>query len=287
MGNLRFSGHETFHCRNLWLKKGYDFIHDNDKGFNDETAVVDLGVGKNMVGSINFWYKAFGFYNNDKLSNDLFSEDGYDPYLEDIGTIWLLHYLLVKTNRASIYSILFNQFRKERVEFTKDHLINYLMSYSEARGESNSENTIEKDVGVFIKNYVRPSKTDSKKNIEDLYSSLLMELGLVKQMEHIEEDNRDWYRFELGEKESLPIEIFLYSILNNDQFGNSISIQSLLNDENAPGNIFLLSPDDLINKIELLVNHYNGLVYKEDAGLKELQITTDFNEEHILEDYYA
>ena len=24
---LTFSGHETFHCRSLWLKKGYDFQH--------------------------------------------------------------------------------------------------------------------------------------------------------------------------------------------------------------------------------------------------------------------
>ena len=45
---LVFSGHESFQCRNLWLKKGYDFIK-NGNSFNDEDAVVKLGVGKNMV----------------------------------------------------------------------------------------------------------------------------------------------------------------------------------------------------------------------------------------------
>ena len=29
MKKLTFSGHETFHCRNFWLKKGYDFIKSN------------------------------------------------------------------------------------------------------------------------------------------------------------------------------------------------------------------------------------------------------------------
>ena len=42
-----FSGHETFACKSLWLKKGYDFVKDGHS-FNDEDAVVALGVGKNM-----------------------------------------------------------------------------------------------------------------------------------------------------------------------------------------------------------------------------------------------
>jgi hypothetical protein len=53
-----FSGHDSFQCRQLWLKKGYDFLQQG-KNFNDEDAVVQLGVGKNMVSSIRFWLKAF------------------------------------------------------------------------------------------------------------------------------------------------------------------------------------------------------------------------------------
>jgi hypothetical protein len=40
-----FSGHDSFHCRQLWLKKGYDFAKEG-KNFNDEDAVVKLGVWK-------------------------------------------------------------------------------------------------------------------------------------------------------------------------------------------------------------------------------------------------
>lgn len=56
---LTFSGHDTFHCRHLWLKKGYEFVKAGNK-FSDEDAVVKLGVGKNMVSAINYWLKAFG-----------------------------------------------------------------------------------------------------------------------------------------------------------------------------------------------------------------------------------
>lgn len=39
---------------------------------------------------------------------------GYDPYLEDIGTEWLLHFLLVKSMKASIFNLVFTDFRIEK-----------------------------------------------------------------------------------------------------------------------------------------------------------------------------
>lgn len=56
--NYKFSGHESFPCKSLWLKKGYDYDEDNGD-FNDPLAVVNLGVGKNMVGAIRYWLKAW------------------------------------------------------------------------------------------------------------------------------------------------------------------------------------------------------------------------------------
>ena len=52
------SGHDTFHCRLFWLKKGYDYIESSEK-FKDDSGVV-MGVGRNMVNSIRFWMKSFG-----------------------------------------------------------------------------------------------------------------------------------------------------------------------------------------------------------------------------------
>jgi len=50
----KFSGHQTFAFRYGWLEKGYNFVKDNRK-FNDDDAIVGLGVGKNMVESIKYW----------------------------------------------------------------------------------------------------------------------------------------------------------------------------------------------------------------------------------------
>lgn len=71
----KFSGHESFPCKTLWLKKGYDFVA-NGNDFNSPDAVITLGVGKNMVASIRYWLKVFGITNPDgsisKIGNYLF-----------------------------------------------------------------------------------------------------------------------------------------------------------------------------------------------------------------------
>ena len=49
----RISGHESFPCRYTWLPKAVRGIGVDFKLFGDEErAMVDLGVGKNMVRSI-------------------------------------------------------------------------------------------------------------------------------------------------------------------------------------------------------------------------------------------
>ena len=118
-----FSGHEKFQCRQLWLKKGYDYIKSG-KSFNDDDSVIELGVGKNMVSSIRQLLKAFGITDLQDQITDLGSllldDDGYDPFLEDDATLWLLHYHLVKNAYASTFYLVFNEFRKDKLLFDAD-----------------------------------------------------------------------------------------------------------------------------------------------------------------------
>lgn len=310
MGNLRFSGHESFQCRNLWLKKGFDFVTNPDDSrtdFNHDLAVLDLGVGKNMVSSIRFWLKAFDMVDDENeqptaLAKYLFSDSGRDPFLEDLGTLWLLHYKLVKKSEASIYHLVFNRFRKQRIEFTKEQLFNFLINECERLDENHSPNSIEKDIGVFLKSYVRPDQAKKKDKIEDRYSSLLIDLNLVKKFKKygtrkVKNDSTqetEWHKIESSDREMLPIEIFFYVILDNFDTTNttannrkSISFHKLLNDDNSPGNIFALTPDALVTKINQLVQNYYGVVYTDDAGVRVLQLTTEFDKDEILDQYYA
>ncbi len=283
-----FSGHETFHCRNFWLKKGYDFVKSRHK-FSDPFSVVELGVGKNMVTAIRYWLRAFGLLDEvdqvNHFAEYLFSEHGKDPYLEDMGTLWLLHYFLIKTEKASVYSLFFNDFQKERMEFNKNHLETFINRKCAEVAYSVSPNSIKKDIDVFFKNYLRPKNKLS--NIEDDFSSILIDLDLIQEMKLAESGGNSWYKIVSTERGEIPKEILLFSILDKHENDNSISLQKLLNDFNSVGSVFSINSNGLIHKIEEIVSDFPEVVFTDDAGIRELQFKAKLDKWKILDKYYA
>lgn len=290
---LQFSGHESFICKHFWLKKGYDFIRENGS-FGDESSVVGLGVGKNMVLSISFWLKAFGINNQlaqtSDLANYLFEPVmGKDQFIENTGTIWLLHYSLIKTDKASIYNIFFNQFRKGRTEFTKEQLAAFLSRRAQGEEKNNVNiKTITADISVFIRNYLKPDYKGSKVDIEDDFSGVLLDLELMKsyQSENAEGKIVEWYRVNNSDKIDLPYQIVLFAILDNKSFGKSIPFKDLMTSPNSPGSVFLLTEESLYKKIQQITSRYKKIVFTETAGIRELQIKSELNKWSILDDYY-
>lgn len=281
-----FSGHDSFQCRQLWLKKGYDYVQEG-KSFNDEDAVVKLGVGKNMVSSIRFWLKAFNVIDNKNIPTEfgvrLFdSDDGYDPFLEDEASLWLLHYQLVKNGFASIYFIIFNEFRKEKLFFNKESFVNYVKRIGEANTELNfNENTVGKDFIVFSNLYKNDPES---KDVEDSFSGILSELEILRSSgkgkdEHLYIENT--------ERDSLPEEIILYAILDNSNYGNSISLNSLEFEINSPGSVFALNRSGLMNKISEIIGKFKDITFTDQAGIKELQFKNKVNVYTILDQYYG
>jgi len=281
MQKLVFSGHESFNCRPLWLKKGYDFIQ---KGldFHQDDAVVELGVGKNMVDSIKYWTKSFGLMSEEEnlsnFANYIFGENGKDKYLEDPSTLWLLHYHLIKVDHASIYSLVFNDFRKHSQEFTKENLGRYLIRYSTEQNAPQSENTIERDIRVFIKNYGGPS--NKAKDIEDEFSNLFFELNLLEKI-----DSKT-FRIVNKERKEIPYEVVLFLIL--DKYGDrkSISFHNLLNEQNSVGNVLVMNEQGILNKIEEIVADYKTIIFSDVAGIKELQFKRKLDKWKALDKYY-
>jgi hypothetical protein len=281
-----FSGHDSFQCRQLWLKKGYDYVQEG-KSFHDEDAVIQLGVGKNMVSSIRFWLKAFDIIDNKDIPTEfgksLFDNDaGYDPFLEDEASLWLLHYHLVKNRYASIYSIIFNEFRKEKLFFNKETFVNYVKRIGESSPDLNfNENTVAKDFIVFTNLY----KNDiDNKDVEDSFSGILSEIELLKTTGKGKDEQ---FYIENIERYNLPVAVVLYAILDNPSYGSSIGLNSLEFGINSPGSIFALSRGGLMNKISEIVSDYTDITFTDQAGIKELQFKNKPEAFTILDKYYG
>ena len=275
-----FSGHESFACKSHWLKRGYDFVR-GENNFNDDDAVVRLGVGKNMVASIKFWLKAIGLLKDAglvALANHLFDDDnGKDPYLEDIGTLWLLHFLLIQTGYATIYKTTFVDYHRQRNIIEKSKLQNYIKHICfDETGYKNlyNDNTVKRDIGVMLHNYC--AKNGGNVNIEDS-NSLFAPLNLICETE------KNTYRFNYDTRSDVPSLIFLYALLIKFEGRNSISFEDIT----ELALIFCLTNNDLLDIINYLCDLYpSEIVFSDVAGIKELQFRATLNSMDVLDRYY-
>jgi hypothetical protein len=284
---LIFSGHDSFQCRQLWLKKGYDFLN---KGFSftREDAVLELGVGKNMVVAIRYWLKAFGLATADdkltKLAHLIFDDaDGFDPYLEDEATLWLLHFHLVKNGTASVYSLIFNELRREKIQFQESNFLNLVNRVAETRGANTmNTKTISSDWGVFVKMY---GKSDSSaKDVDEVSSGLLIDLNLLQSWKT---GRIETFAITNSERDELPAAVVLYAILIGCEFETSISFHQLLNEANSPGIVFALSAAGLQEKIVEITKQFEGITFNDQSGVKELQFRGKPEPIDVLRKYYG
>lgn len=291
---LTFSGHDTFHCRHLWLKKGFDFINSGNK-FSEESAVITLGVGKNMVSAIHYWMKAFGLLNRDGALTDfaqyIFSDNGKDPYLEDNATLWLLHYQLVKQNIASLYNLVFNELRKEKIEFSKENVLSFLERRSAEIGFTMfNAKTAASDFEVLAKMYIR--NNEQSKDKEDTLSGILTDLNIIQEEKRkVNDKTITYFSIPNSDKKEIPNEVLLFTILDNESIANSVNVNSIFQDDNQAGSVFAMTRKSLTDKLEEISSDsaYSkyGFVLSDHAGIKELQFKIKPEKFSILNQYYG
>jgi hypothetical protein len=291
MSNLKFSGHDTFYCRQQWLLKGVELIENKElSGFNNlEESILNLGVGKNMVQAIQYWLRAFNLIDDEKKLTDIakliFSkEGGADRFLEDEGTLWLLQYLICKTGIASIYKLIFSDYSQERIsnEFDERQILNFIkLKISETNNKETSENTLISDFKVFIQSYF--SGTRSAKSLEDDYNSPLIELNLISSISR--ENGLVTYKLNKENRTDFPLEIFGFCF--HDLYGNNAAIQ-FKEIRKTLGSYFVLTNEGLEIIIEKLCSKYPEFIFNDDAGVRQIQLKTDSENYklQLLQKYY-
>lgn len=280
MSRYKFSGHESFQCKSLWLKKGYDFLL-NGYRFSEPDSVALLGVGKNMVSSIRFWMKAFGLIQDDQptdICTYLFdSIVGKDQYVQDINTLWLLHFLIVHTKEASLYNLLFIEFQREKKDFSKKEIQDFIKRKCAVPEQKNvyNENTVRKDIGVLIKNYVSPADL---KSIED-FSSILLELNLL-----VRGNDTDSFKFRVAAVNEIVPEIILFALKYMANGDKTVSFDKLL----ELSLTFCMPVLSLIHSIQQAEKKYPSIIaYTDNSGVKNVQFISDFDPLNLLTNYYT
>jgi hypothetical protein len=287
---MKFRAHDTFFIRKGWLSKGVKNILKDPSVFlsRDANPMDTLGIGANMVKALRYWLQAVGLAqepSNGKRDQTLtvLGEIIHknDPYVEELGTLWLLHYRLATNQEdATAWYYFFNEFKT--IEFTRDDFVIQINSYLRIQGEEIAERSIEDDYNCIISTYVPRIKLNPKKfNPEDNIDCPLGELGLID----IVNKKAKIYKKSFPKKDTLHPLILLAVIVERANGEKSVRISEIQNDAKNAGKVFnldIIALTTLLYKIELL----GFIKVVRTAGLDVIEIKTDLDFFGCVKEYY-
>lgn len=294
---MKFRAHDTFFIRKGWLAKGMrNVIAAPDVFTSRENNPMDvLGIGANMVKALRYWLVAVGLTLEVRENGRAVQRptelggiiNEHDPYFEEIGTLWLLHYQLVKNDvEATAWWYFFNEFKTS--EFTREDFLNELNKYLRNSDEGEKPvRTIEDDFNCIIQTYVSRMKANPEKvKPESNIDCPLGELGLIDIVGQEKGGGRQKiYRKSAPKKDMLHPLILFAVILDQANGETEIRISSIQKDNGNAGKVFnldIISLTALLYKIELL----GYIKVNRTAGLDVINIKTEWSFLDCVRAYY-
>ncbi len=288
-----FGRHETFPLRFGWLTKGVGAWLNDPEIFDKDEAIVELGVGKNMVEAIRYWMIASQIVTQNgkaleptQIGQRIFYRDGWDPFLEDDTTIWLIHWLIASNPAEATTTFwFFNRFHKP--EFTgkelQDALSNFVRENLRSRVASA---TLKNDIGLLLRMY-EPSRVSKATPLEEGLDSPMSLLRLLSHQEgskvHL---SRPEYRGRL------PLAAFAFAVaqLFEKTKEQVLPMDRLLHSDGhlaAPGSVFRVTEECLVAKVEAMMAWLpRSFELRQTAGIHQIYRLTPLSSLEILTRYY-
>ena len=296
---VSFSGHETFPFRYTWLKKAVDAVNGDECAFHADDAMVRFGVGKNMVSSIRHWGIVTGMLAEapgrcagrvrqlqaTELGGSLLGDGGWDPFLEDPGTLWLLHWQNAsRPAGATTWWWVFNQF--PGTIFTRGELLEALQTLGSQRGWTRvTAETLKRDIDVFLRTYAPQERRNTV--LEDTLDCPLAELGMIRALRQDQT-----YALVRGDRDTLPDGIFAWALAeylaHRPADARTVTLEELSFGDGAPGRVFCLDEPGLLGRLDRIeAVTEGGVVFDETAGLKQIYVHRAPDPTTLLHRYYG
>ncbi len=277
---VKLKGHESFSIREGWLTKGIFEIYENPKVFSEKNQTDIFGIGTNMVKSLKYWLMVSNLIEEQK-SGYVLSELGqlimeYDPYMEDIFSLYLIHTQIAQnTERALVWNIFFNKCHMKT--FSKNELQTRIEYILESENLEYNAKILGDEVSALLKTYVSEQKDDTPENN---FTCPLVELKLLKKID------KDTYKRENSSISNLDPYIVYWLILNQAKETDSINIEKLLKEDNSVSNLLNLDKV-LLNEYLDILKRLGLLTLNRTAGLNMVYINQRYTLRRIFEIYYG
>jgi hypothetical protein len=248
----------------------------------DVEAMIGLGLGKNMVIALRFWIDVMGVaepvdgrrYKLTPFAHAVLGPSGFDPYLEDIRTLWLLHWNLASHVKAPLLAWHFLLFRWHLPEICRTDVVDALLKETKERARPLSRVTIEQHVDIFLHSYMASSRRNAG-SVEDGLECPLVDLSLVQEIGQRRAGaagkSEPTYAFRRERKPEITDQVFLYAL---DQYWNThrpsegtLTFREVAVAPGSVGQVFKLPEDDLRERLERLADVSHGAMsYRASAA---------------------
>lgn len=278
----RFKGHESFVLREGWLNKGLFAVNRNPRVFFENFGADALGVGPNMAKAIRYWMRSAGLTKESAKDGVKLTEKGalilqYDPYIEDMFTLWLVH-CGIASNRtqATAWSLFFNDFPYD--EFDRDRLFSEMKQMAaELCGGKAAQSSVESDCDAILHMYAPDMQRESSP--EEKNVSPFGKLGLLKR-------GNGGYERRQPDLNRLPEAVVWYLMAEQLDGRTSVYLDDLLEMRNGPGRLLGLKRPALLEILERL-SQTGTITINRTAGLNMVYLSKEAVGSEIIRDYYT
>ena len=305
--NYKFSGHGTFPCRYTWLPKAVIALKEKPHLFNDvDDAMVDLGVGKQMVRAIRFWVEAAKIaekaekkerngFQVTPLGDKVMGEGGFDPFLEDSQTLWLIHWNFSTHRENPIFAWDFLMNRWQEPEIVPSLAVKAFEKEAVQHDKQRSKVTLKEHFDVFLHTYL-PTRGTKGEILEDNLDCPLIELDLIRQVGERDSDGQNGkrepiYAFNRDYKPQISQALFVYCL--NDFWNTyhsreqTLSFRDVASGHGSPGQVFKLPEQEIVSRLENIENSTNGAIsFHESVNLSRIQRHQEIDRDELLAAIY-
>ena len=291
---MKFRAHDTFFIRKGWISKGMRYVDKDPEVFisKKDNPMDVLGIGSNMVKALRYWLQAIGVTEEPKAGKrtQTFTPFGrlvyeHDKYIEELGTLYLLHYKLATNEElATSWYFFFNEFALS--DFGKDDFATQIGNFIKMKEEdiTVAARSIDDDFTCIINTYVpryktQPNKVSAENNID-------CPVGELELIDILKKDRSNViYKKAVPQAATFNPWVILAVIHDNSGGRSEIGLNELLTATKNIGKIFNL---DSIAMLDVLhaAERTGELKIIRTAGLDVINLAHQYTFEECVAHYY-